>query len=294
MPPANEQLLEDTEVRLLLDGLFHGFGYDFRDYIVGPLTRRVWDRVQAEGVETISQLQDKVFHRSGSLEALLMGLSGGRIPMFSDPAFYAAFRSTVIPILRTYPSIHIWQPACSSGEEVYALAILLHEEGLFPRARIYATDIHKAVFGNAAQGLFPLNTMAVNADNYRQAGGRGTFSDYYTVEGDQAVMAPSLREHLIFTEHSLAADEGFNEFQLILCRHTWEMFNPWLHDRVQTLFYRSLCRFGMLGLGHPLVQRLVADHKRYEEIGTGWYRKLLRHTTDTTTSPNIDRREGRV
>lgn len=289
--PIVDQSLEDTEVRLLLDGLFHGFGYDFRDYVDGPLKRRVWERVHAEGVETISRLQDKVFHQAGSLEDLLVGLATTRAPMFADPAFYAAFRTTVVPLLRTYPSIQIWQPACATGEEVYALAILLHEEGLFPRARIYATDIHKAVFHTAAQGAFPLGTMAVNASNYLQAGGSSTFADYYTIDGQYAVMVPSLREHVVFTEHSLAVDEGFNEFQLIVCRHVWDLYNPWLQDRVMTLFYRSLYRFGMLGVGRQHVPKLVTEEKRYEDIGSGWYRKA-KHAV--SMRPNGDQREGRA
>ena len=284
------QLLEDTEVRLLLDGLFHGFGYDFRDYVDGPLKRCIWERVQAEGVETISQLQDKVFHQSGCLEELLISLANTRAPMFSDPGFYAALRTTVVPILKTYPSIQIWQPACSTGEEVYALAILLHEEGLFPRARIYATDIHKAVFHTAALGLFPLSMMAMNASNYQQAGGSSIFSNYYTIDGQFAAMVPSLREHVIFTEHSLAVDEGFNEFQLIVCRHVWDLYNPWLQDRVMTLFYRSLYRFGMLGVGRQRFPKLVTDEKRYEEIGSGWYRKASKHAISMRS--HVDHREG--
>jgi chemotaxis protein methyltransferase CheR len=286
MRPANEQLLEDTEIRLLLDGLFHGFGYDFRDYVDGPLKRRVWERVHAEGVQTISQLQDKVFHQPGCLEALLISLSTVRASMFCDPGFYAAFRATVVPILRTYPSIQVWQPACSTGEEVYALAILLHEAGLFPRARIYATDVHKAMFTTAEQGLFPLSEMAMNASNYQQAGGSSVLSEYYTVEKEYAVMIPSLREHVVFTEHSLAVDEGFNEFQLILCRHTWDLYNPWLQDRVMTLFYRSLCRFGMLGVGRQRFPKLITDEKRYEDIGSGWYRKASKHTMASSPKDN--------
>lgn len=290
MPIANETLLQDTELRLLLDGLFHGFGYDFRDYVPGPLKRRVWERVHAEGVETISQLQDKVFHQSGCLEELLISLATTRAPMFSDPGFYAAFRTTVVPILRTYPSIQIWQPACSTGEDVYALAIFLHEEGLLPRVRIYATDIHKALFDTAAQGVFPLSLMAINASNYQQAGGSSVFSEYYTIDGPYAAMAPSLREHVIFTEHSLAVDEGFNQFQLIVCRHVWDLYNPWLQDRVMTLFSRSLYRFGMLGVGCQRVPTLVTDEERYEEIAGGWYRKASKHAISTRSQ--VDHGEG--
>jgi chemotaxis protein methyltransferase CheR len=270
---ADERLLEETEVRLLLDGLFHGFGYDFRDYAGEPLKRRLWDRVHAEGVDTISQLQDKVFHEAGCLEALLVSVGTRPAPMFADPDFYAAFRTAVLPMLRTYPSIQVWQPACSTGEEVYSLAILLHEAGLLPKARIYATDIHKALYNTAAQGVFPVSAMATNAANYERAGGASALSDYYTMDGTQAVMAPSLREHVVFSEHSLAADEGFNAFQLILCRHTWDLYNACLQDRAITLFYRSLCRFGMLGVGHARLPKSVTDGTRYQEMGSGWYRK---------------------
>jgi chemotaxis protein methyltransferase CheR len=172
----------------------------------------------------------------------------------------------------------VWQPSCAGGDELYALAIVLYEAGLLPRVRIYATDIHKAVYQPAERGVFPLGAMAASAANYEHAGGTASLAEYYTVDGDQAVMKPWLREQIVFSEHSLAADEGFNAFQLILCRHTWESYNPSLQDRVLTLFERSLCRFGMLGVGRLRIPRAVTDAARFQEIGSGWYRKQSKRT----------------
>lgn len=274
MKTADDQMSNDIELRLLLDGLFHGYGFDFRDYAPGTLKRWIRRRVHAEGVKTISGLQEKVLHDPASLERFLLDLSMVRSDMFADPAFYETVRSTVVPILRTYPSIRIWQPACSTGEEVYSLAILLQEQGLYSRTRIYATDIGRAVFRTAEERGGPLSGMPSSAANYRQAGGTGVFSDYYSIDGDRAVMAPSVRERILFTEHSLATDEGFNEFQMILCRNRLSLFNDWLQERVQALFFHSLCRFGILGIGRLEYPKPASDETRYQEIGSGLYRKI--------------------
>jgi chemotaxis protein methyltransferase CheR len=270
---ANDTLIEDTEIRLLLEGLLHCYGFDFRDYEPMQLKRRIWEQVHAEGLETISGLQEKVIHDAPVLERFLLALSARPVAMFSDPPFYAAFRTAAAPLLRTYPSLNIWLPACSTGEEVYALAILLHEEGLLPRTRLYATDISEAVYRTAKEGTFPLSSMPNHAGNYRQAGGGGVISDYYSIEQDQAVMQPFLRDRVLFTEHSLATDGGFHEFELILCRPALPLFNDWLRERVHTLFLQSLSRFGILGVGDESA-KWILNTNRYEEIGPGLYRKL--------------------
>src|SRR5687767_1171454 len=154
MHTVNDTLVEDTEVRLLLDGLLHCYGFDFREYEPSHIRRRIWEQVHAEGLQTISGLQERILHEPLSLGRLLRGLSARPPAMFSDAPFYLTFRTTVIPLLRTYPSLNIWLPACSTGEDVYALAILLHEEGLLPRCRLYATDISEAVYRSAKDGIF--------------------------------------------------------------------------------------------------------------------------------------------
>ena len=185
--------LEDIEVRLLTEGIFGHYGFDFRDYSLPSLRRRVWKRVYAEGLSTISGLQEKILHDPACMERLLLDLSINTTAMFRDPTFYLQFRRKVVPMLRTYPFVRIWHAGCSTGEEVYSMAILLQEEKLLDRCRIYATDINEAVLARAKDGNFPLNTMQENTSNYIAGGGAGTFSQYYTARYDYAIFRPSLR-----------------------------------------------------------------------------------------------------
>ena len=270
---ATDMLVEETEIRLLLDGLHYCFGFDFRDYVSAVVCQRIWGCVEAEGLQTISGLQEKVLHDPACLERVLRALAPKAPPMFDDPAFFLAFRSTVVPLLRTYPFLDIWVPACSTGEEVFALAIVLQEEGLSQRVRIYATDLSEAMVHTVAEGSFALTDMAAYAANYRRAGGAGLLSDYYTIEGGRAVMLKSLRDQVTASEHSLSTDGCFHEFHMIVCRNILPLFNEWLQERVHYLFRYSLCRFGILGLGDKESPIERGDEKYYEGIGSGWYRK---------------------
>src|SRR5204862_6200380 len=171
--------LEGIEIRLLTEGIYRHYGFDFRDYSMASLKRRIWKRVYAEGLSTVSGLQEKVLHDSGWMERLLLDLSINTTAMFRDPTFYLAFRKKIVPVLRTYPFVRIWHAGCSTGEEVYSMAILLQEEGLLDRARIYATDINEVVLRHARSGIFPLNRMQEYTENYIKAGGARSFSEYY-------------------------------------------------------------------------------------------------------------------
>jgi chemotaxis protein methyltransferase CheR len=258
--------LEDIEIRLLTEGIFSHYGFDFRDYSLPSLRRRVWKRVYAEGLGTISGLQEKILHDPASMERLLLDLSINTTAMFRDPTFYLAFRRKVVPMLRTYPFVRIWHAGCSTGEEVYSMAILLQEEKLLDRCRIYATDINEAVLQRAKDGIFPLNTMQENTSNYIAAGGAGTFSQYYTARYDYAIFRPALREHVVFAQHNLVTDSSFNHFNVILCRNVLIYFNNTLQDRVQRLFLDSMEMFGILGLGKKETIRYSAVSESYEEI----------------------------
>src|SRR5690606_27085585 len=165
----------------------------------------------------ISALQERVLHDPAALERFLLGLSVNVTAMFRDPSFYLTFRTRVVPLLRTYPFIRIWHAGCSTGEEVYSMAILLHEEGLYERCRIYATDMNEAVLGRAREAIFPLNRMQEYTANYLRSGGKRSFSEYYTAAYDGAIFRPMLREQVIFSQHNLAMDGSFNEFHVILC-----------------------------------------------------------------------------
>jgi chemotaxis protein methyltransferase CheR len=205
--------LETIEIQLLLEGLYRQYGFDFRDYALASLKRRIWNTIRAEQLTTVSGLQEKVLHDPGCLERFLLGLSVHVTAMFRDPSFYLAFRQNVVPLLRTYPFIRIWHAGCSTGEEVYSMAILLQEEGLYNRCRLYATDMSDMVLRKARAGIFSLESMQEYTQNYLQAGGKRSFSEYYTAAYDHALFRSSLKENIVFSQHNLAIDGSFNEFQ---------------------------------------------------------------------------------
>src|SRR3954452_21211115 len=267
--PADEQEkldLEMVEIHLLTEGIYRHYGFDFRDYFLPSIRRRIWKRVYAEGLSTISGLLEKVLHDSACMERLLLDLSINTTAMFRDPSFYLAFRRKVVPMLRTYPYVRIWHAGCSTGEEVYSMSILLQEEGLYDRCRIYATDINESVLQKAKTGIFPIATMQENTSNYIAAGGKGTFSDYYTARYDYAIFRPSLRENVVFAQHNLVTDASFNHFNVIFCRNVLIYFNNALQARVQRLFLNSLEMFGILGLGKKETIRYTSVTDDYEEI----------------------------
>ncbi|HKO02715.1 MAG TPA: protein-glutamate O-methyltransferase CheR [Thermoanaerobaculia bacterium] len=258
--------LEAVETQLLMEGIFRHYGFDFRDYSLPSLKRRVWKRIYEEGLSTISGLQEKVLHDPSCMERLLLDLSINTTAMFRDPSFYLSFRRKVVPLLRTYPFVRIWHAGCSTGEEVYSMAILLQEEGLYDRCRIYATDINESVLQKAKDGIFPIATMQENTANYISAGSTGTFSEYYTARYDYAIFRPSLRENVVFAQHNLVTDASFNHFNVIFCRNVLIYFNNTLQDRVQKLFLNSMEMFGILGLGKKETIRYTAVADCYDDI----------------------------
>src|SRR5688572_2994900 len=241
--------LEELEIDLLLEAIYRQHGFDFRGYARSSLRRRVRAVRAAEGLATVSGLMERALHDPACLERLLLGLSVNVSAMFRDPRFFLAFRQHAVPLLRTYPFIRIWQAGCSTGEEVYSLAILLQEEGLYDRSRIYATDINELVLRKARSGVFPIAVMQKYTANYCASGGTGALSDYYTAAYDHVVLRQSLRDHVVFAQHNLATDGAFNEFNVILCRNVMIYFTPPLQERVYDLFARSFATFGLLGIG---------------------------------------------
>src|SRR5438067_3105439 len=258
--------LETVEINLLAEGIYQHYGFDFRDYAQPSLRRRIWKRIYAEGLSTISGLQEKVLHDPSCMERLLLDLSINTTAMFRDPTFYLAFREKIVPLLRTYPFVRIWHAGCSTGEEVYSMAILLSEEGLIDRCRIYATDINEAVLQRAKEGIFPISSMKENTSNYIAAGGSGTFSEYYVAKYDYAIFRPSLRENVVFAQHNLVTDASFNHFNVIFCRNVLIYFNSALQERVQNLFLDSLENFGILALGKKETIKYTGVADNYEVI----------------------------
>jgi chemotaxis protein methyltransferase CheR len=264
-----DEALEDLEVDLLLEALFRQYGFDFRGYARSSLKRRLRATVAAEGLATVAGLLEKMLHEPACLERLLLGLSVNVSAMFRDPGFFRVFRDRAVPLLRTYPFIRIWQAGCSTGEEVYSLAILLHEEGLYNRCRIYATDMNEVVLKRARDGIYPLEVMQKYTANYIAAGGTGAFSDYYTAAYEHVILRDSLRERVVFSQHNLVSDGVFNEFNVILCRNVMIYFTQTLQARVLDLFSRSIATFGLLGLGSHESLRLLAKDNEYEPLAPG-------------------------
>jgi chemotaxis protein methyltransferase CheR len=258
--------LEDIEIDLLLEGIYRVHGFDFREYSRASIKRRIVELMRAEGCETVSTYQNKTFRDPAALDRMLLGLSVHATSMFRDPSFYLTFRERVVPLLRTYPTVQIWIAGCSTGEEVYSLAILLEEERLSPRCRIYATDISPAVLRRARDGIFPLAAMREYTANYQQAGGTHEFSDYYTAQYDSVIFSTALKSNVVFSQHNLATDGSFNEFQVILCRNVMIYFNKELQARVHNLLYDSLSMFGVFGLGNKESLKFTPRAGAYQHL----------------------------
>lgn len=258
--------LEAVEMELLLEGVYRRYGLDFRNYAYASLRRRVRGFAEDEQVSTVSGLLERVLHERACLERFVRALSVHVTAMFRDPTFYAAFRLKVVPLLRTYPFVRLWHAGCSTGEEVYSMAILLEEEGLYDRCRIYATDLSEPVLEQARSGVYTLAMMKEHTLNYQQAGGKRAFSDYYTVEFGHVRLRPSLRDHVVFAQHNLVSDGSFNEFNVILCRNVLIYFNRSLQQRVHGLLYESLGMFGVLGLGRKESLRFTPQEPSYAAI----------------------------
>jgi chemotaxis protein methyltransferase CheR len=241
--------LEELEAELLLEGLRNYYGYDFRNYERAAVRSRIRECMMSARISTISRFQEKVLRDPALLERFLRAFSKPAPSMFSDPRFYAVFRTKVIPLLRTYPFIRIWHVGCSTGQEVYSLAILLEEEGIYERSRIYATDLSEEAIRQARRGIFPASAIESYAANYLEAGGNGSFSRHANAKRGRLVIDPALKRHIVFSQHNLATDGSFNEFQVIICRDLLASFNRTLKDRVDKLTYDSLCRLGVLALG---------------------------------------------
>jgi chemotaxis protein methyltransferase CheR len=268
--------LERIEIQLLLEAIYQHYGFDFRGYALGSLKRRLWRRAYGEKLETLSALQDRVLHDPAVMERLLLDLSINVTAMFRDPTFFRAFREKVVPTLRTYPFLRIWNAGCSTGEETYSLAIMLKEEGLYDRTRIYATDINDRVLDQARAGAFPLEKMREYTENYLRAGGTEEFSSYYSVAGETATFTDELCEQVVFAQHNLVSDAPFNEFNVIVCRNVMIYFGKTLQDRVHELFYESLETLGILAMGHKESIRFTRYEERYEALDAQQklYRKM--------------------
>lgn len=256
----------DIELRLLIDAVFLKYHYDFRGYAQASLRRRLRTAMTRFECSTLSQLQDRLLHEPAVFPQLLDYLTVQVSEMFRDPSYFRSLRETVVPLLRTYPSLKIWVAGCSTGEEVYSLAILLREEGLLERTLIYATDINAQALQKAEAGVYDIDRIAGFTENHRRSGARSSLSDYYTAAYGRAVFDKALRRHIVFSDHSLATDSVFAEMQLVSCRNVLIYFNRELQDRAIGLFRESLCRRGFLGIGAKESLRFSTHAESFDEL----------------------------
>jgi chemotaxis protein methyltransferase CheR len=256
----------ELEMTLLLEAIYGKFHYDFRSYSRASLRRRMGKALLDFDCTSLSRLQERVLHEPEVFPALLDLLTVKYTDMFRDPRYFLALRERVVPVLKTYPSLRVWVAGCSTGEEAYALAVLLREEGLLERTTIYATDINPAALRAAERGIYDLERVAQFTRNHQQSGGRSSLSDHYTAAYDAAVMDRSLASHMVFADHSLATDSAFAEVQLISCRNVLIYFERALQDRALGLFRDSLCRKGFLGLGAKESLRFSAEAWAFSDV----------------------------
>lgn len=256
----------DIELKMLMEAIYLKYSYDFRDYTGASQKRRVLHALKEMKCETVSELQARVMHEATAFSELLQYLTIPVTSMFRDPTYYAALREQVVPVLRTYPSLRLWVAGCSSGEEAYSLAILMKEEGLLDRTLIYATDISQEALAQAQAGVYRVDLVPGFTENHRLSGGKGSLSEHYTAAYDHVLLDKSLKDRIVFSDHSLSTDSVFAEVQLVSCRNVLIYFNRALQDRAFGLFTEALCRNGFLGLGARETIRFSASAGDYIEV----------------------------
>ena len=257
---------ENIEVELLLDAIYQKYGYDFRGYARSSIKRRIKHRLSLSGLHTISDMQREILYNRDFFCALLQDMSVNVTEMFRDPTFFRALREIVLPELARHEMIKIWHAGCASGEEVYSVAILLKEAGLYGKSRIYATDFDELILDKAKQGIFSIENLKLYTRNYKESGGTESFADYYSARYNLVRVNQSLKKNIHFTAHNLVTDSVFSEMDLIFCRNVLIYFKRELQDRIFKLFRDSLCQNGILCLGSKETVRVSRYSEAFGEL----------------------------
>lgn len=263
------QSVEEIEIKLLLEAISLRYGYDFREYAVGPLRRSISSAMSGEGAPTISAYQDRLLHDASCMRRLLTNVGVSVTSMFREPDTWRCLRQEVVPVLRTYPSLRIWSVGCATGEEVYSLAIALEEEGLYERSTIYATDMNEDALAIARVGTCPIELLRTYEHDYLRSGGHSSLSNFFTSSGRIGRLKRELLRNVTWAQHNLVTDASFNDFHLIVCRNVLIYFRPTLQQRAHHLFYESLVRSGFLALGQRESMVFAPESTRYQSVGDG-------------------------
>ena len=274
--PLNNSEREEIEIKLLLQALYEYYGYDFRQYSLKMIKRRIKERLDREKLQNIAQLIEKILYDRASMRRLVNDFTIQVSTMFRDPDIFKFLKENVIPVLKTFPFLRIWHAGCGYCEEVLSMCILLHEEGLYKKSLLYATDLNAEVIQKAKNGIFTSEMIKEFTQNYIQAGGKESFSEYYYARFGNAVFYKWLRKNIVFSQHCLVTDNSFNEFQVIFARNVMIYFDQHLQSKVHELFYKSLVINGFLILGKKESIRFTPFEKNYQSINAGLsvYKKI--------------------
>ena len=264
----DNHILKSEEIEILLNDIFETYGFDFTEYSKASITRRINRLFLLDRFPGFPEFRYRIKSDAEYINRFVEQITVTVTEMFRDPAFYKALREQVLPSLGTYPFIRIWHAGCSTGEEVYSMAILLKEANLLHKSLLYATDINPDVLEKASRGTFPLSVMKQYSENYIQSGGKEDFSSYYLVENDRAKLNEGLASRIIFSTHNLVSDHSFNEFQLIVCRNVLIYFDKDLQSKVFNLFDESLDSLGFLALGSKETLRFSPIIEKFKQIGS--------------------------
>jgi len=259
-------MIEDEEIDMLLNDLFDIHGYDFTNYSRASIKRRILRLYSLDKFPSFAELRYRVKTDISYLKRFVEEITVNVTEMFRDPIFYLSLRNDVLPLLGTKPFIRIWHAGCSTGEEVYSMAIMLKEAGLLKKTLIYATDLNPTVLEKVRKGIFPLNQMKQYSESYISSGGQKDFSSYYTANYGQAKFDQELSDKIIISTHNLVSDSSFNEFDLILCRNVLIYFDKDLQDRVLRLFDASLSSLGYLALGTKETLKFSAIQNNFKQL----------------------------
>ncbi|WP_159799368.1 protein-glutamate O-methyltransferase CheR [Flavobacterium sp. MK4S-17] len=260
-------MINDRELELLINDVFEYYGYDFSGYARASFKRRVDRLYNLDGFKHFSDFLYKVKTDSQYFNRMVEEITVNVTEMFRDPLFYKYLRAEVLPVLATKPFIRVWHAGCSTGEEVYSMAILLKEANLLHKSLIYATDLNPVVLNMAKKGVFPMRMMKQYSENYIASGGTKDFSQYYTANYDVAKFAEELSEKMVFSQHNLVSDRSFNEFDLILCRNVLIYFDKDLQEKALELFDDSLAGLGYLALGTKETIKFSSVQNKFEQMG---------------------------
>jgi chemotaxis protein methyltransferase CheR len=258
--------ISDEDLEIILYDVVELYGYDFTNYSRASLRRRITRLVMKDRFSSFAEFRYQVRADKSYFRRFVEEITVNVTEMFRDPAFYRSLRDFVLPMLAPLPVIRVWHAGCSTGEEVYSMAIVLHEAGLLKKSLLYATDINPTVLEKVRHGVYPISQMKQYSENYILSGGKNDFSSYYTAQYDSVKFDEFLGKRIVLATHNLVSDRSFNEFQLILCRNVMIYFDKPFQDRVLHLFYDSLEMLGYLALGSKETLKFTDIARNFRQL----------------------------